>query len=275
MPLSVLPSDSRVHTKRQRRASFGETAAYTGTRQDDADIALARAFYSAGISHNALNNKHVKEALQKVALVGSVYKPLTYNAVGGLLPPPNDFILNEKARVPDLKPVFVRSCGQVAGACAAERAHKVMNFVRSEGRNRLGNAKMNNLVYINWNLRQLDNVEHLEYNGPKVIAWTEGQDDTCASWVDAWRDANADANAEAFTDPTRRTRAVTRAERVATAAASRLAPTLGPDTEESEPEDVDEQAEGEAPSAPTRGGATTRSGRAIRRPGSLLSFYGE
>ncbi|KAK3236722.1 hypothetical protein CYMTET_53154 [Cymbomonas tetramitiformis] len=177
--------------------------------------------------------------------------------------------------VPDLKPVFVRATGQVSGACASERGHKVMNFVQSEGRNRLGNQKMNNLVYIHWNLNQLDKVEEVEFNGPKVIAWTEGQESS-EGWVDAWQDANREANEQEFTAnaQSRQTRAVNRAERVSAVVAARLAPTVGPEDEDVHSADEDDGGEqGEAFEARAAPAATTRFGRTIRRPASLNTFY--
>ncbi|KAK3268797.1 hypothetical protein CYMTET_22705 [Cymbomonas tetramitiformis] len=135
---------------------------------------------------------------------------------------------------------------------------------------------MNSLVYIHWNLTQLDKVEKIEYNGPQVIAWTEGQE-TSDGWVDAWQEANRDANSLAFSAQaeSRRGRAVTRAGRMANLAGQRLAPTSELEQEsEGEDQDLGEHTElaGSARgAAPT---TTTRYGRAIRRPGGLLTYYG-
>ncbi|KAK3265690.1 hypothetical protein CYMTET_25647 [Cymbomonas tetramitiformis] len=287
--LNLLASgtDPRIHTKRQRQASFGETAIYSSTRQDEADIALARAFYSAGISHNVLNNKHVKEALQKVALVGPVYKPLTHNRVNGDLPAPNDMIVNEKVRVKkriEQRRAVASQCGGTFVSDGATSMNKspIINglFVMPgcveflEARDFSG-KKMNNLVYIHWNLNQLDKVEEVEFNGPKVIAWTEGQESS-EGWVDAWQDANREANEQAFTAnaQSRQTRAVNRAERVSAVVAARLAPTVGPEDEDVHSADEDNGGEqGEASEARAAPVATTRFGRTIRRPASLNTFY--
>jgi hypothetical protein len=55
------------------------------TKQREADQYLARAFFSAGIAPNVLDNPYVQRALQKVALVGNLYTPPGRRQVSGLL----------------------------------------------------------------------------------------------------------------------------------------------------------------------------------------------
>jgi hypothetical protein len=63
------------------------------SKQLEADIYLARAFYATGIAPNVLESPYLKRALQKVALVGPSYDAPGRRAVM------ENLLENEKTRV--------------------------------------------------------------------------------------------------------------------------------------------------------------------------------
>jgi hypothetical protein len=132
--------------------------------------------------------------------------------------------------VPELQEVAMRVLGQPAGAGAAERGHKEMNFIKSKSRNRLGSEKLNDLIYIRHNLGMLEKVtlpkaltvsfmyccincvrvltltscifscvinanaaqvQDVAYTTSLAIKWTEGVEANVA-WVDAWQEPRSE-----------------------------------------------------------------------------------
>ena len=84
---------------------------------------------------------------------------------------------NYGIEVPELRKVAMYVLAQPCGAGSSERGHKEMNFVKSKVRNRLGSQKTSDMVYVRFNIHQVEKIETRDYNTP-CPKWNE---DDCDS----------------------------------------------------------------------------------------------
>ena len=86
-----------------------------------------------------------------------------------------------------LQRVALRALGCAAGACAAERGHKEMNFIQSDVRNRLGWLKAEKLMYLRINLDILNrDIDHSSISNP--MFQLDAADMEELELPSAWRD---------------------------------------------------------------------------------------
>ena len=158
--------------------------------------------------------------------------------------------------VPALRKVACRVLGQVAGAGAAERGHKEMNFLKSKSRNRLSITTTDKLVYVRHNLSQKEKIEAIGGDHSIATDWSEIVITEDTEWTDAWQGARDEEDAAyQASREVRVARMARRAQVMVESQSRRLAPDAG--------EMVDD-------GGPVIG--VTRSGRTIRRPGALSDF---
>jgi hypothetical protein len=114
---------------------------------------------------------------------------------------------------PPLLRVALRALGCVSGACAAERGHKEMNFIKSKLRNRLSWEKTEKLMYVRINLDILNReVDYSSITNPVFDFGSEDEEDE--ELPSAWREAEEDPE-EAEQMPARVARSTARAAALA------------------------------------------------------------
>ena len=129
-----------------------------------------------------------------------------------------------------LQRVALRACGCVAGASAAERGHKEMNFIQSKLRNRLGWDKTEALMYVRINL----NITHraVDYTNITNVDFDLGEadEDEELELPSAWLDEEAEEEAPAAPLPAAVARSASRASALKAnkAAAAKSAPLPAP-----------------------------------------------
>lgn len=166
----------------------------------------------------------------------------------------------------ELQLVAVRTLGQIAGAGAAERGHKEMNFIKSKLRNRLSIDSTRKLVYTRHNLNMLERVRGVNFK-PEAVEWldldAQDEDLTDVDLHDPWQEARQEA--EELYDEHKFQYMVTSkslSRSMSSVASRHIPPTANEGIPLGAP-DVGDVA---------HDGTYTRAGRTLRRPGSLADF---
>ena len=83
------------------------------------------------------------------------------------------------AHVPELQKVAVSVLSQVSSASFCERNWSTFDFIHTKKRNRLKCKKVRDVVYVHSNLRLMDKLTDLAYNGQN-IQWSSESSDSDA-----------------------------------------------------------------------------------------------